>query len=141
MMQQLIDGYRISQIVCVAAELGIADLLKAGPRTWSELAAQTGAHPAAFRRLMRALCGLGVFTPVPPDSFALNVRCGDLADMLFEPASFDLVHAALLLEYLDWQSLLGRWASALKTGGIFNLVIQRPSGSVTAVTPTGWRSG
>ena len=72
LVQQLIDGYRISQIVCVAAELGIADLLKAGPRTWSELAAQTGSHPAAFRRLMRALCAVGVFTPVPPDSFALN---------------------------------------------------------------------
>ena len=67
LVQQLIDGYRISQIVCVAAELGIADLLKAGPRTWSELAAQTGSHPAAFRRLMRALCAVGVFTPVPPD--------------------------------------------------------------------------
>jgi len=34
--------------VCVAAELGIADLLKAGPRTWSELAAQTGSHPRPF---------------------------------------------------------------------------------------------
>jgi hypothetical protein len=111
LVQQLIDGYRISQIVCVAAEFGVADLLKAGPRTWSELAAQTGAHPTAFHRLMRALCGLGVFTPVPPDSFALNAA----SEWLLSGAPQSLRPWALAS--LDqWYGAWGELRHTLKTG-------------------------
>ncbi len=48
----------MSQVTCVAAELGIADLLAAGPRAPAELAAATGCHAPSLQRLMRALASL-----------------------------------------------------------------------------------
>src|SRR4051794_15472925 len=44
----------------VAASLGIADLLAAGPRPNDELARETGSHPEALYRLLRTLAALGV---------------------------------------------------------------------------------
>jgi hypothetical protein len=55
----LIHGQQ-AQVLIVAAQLGIADLLAEGPRRAEELAATTGTHPRALYRLLRALTGLGV---------------------------------------------------------------------------------
>ena len=46
-----------------------------------------------------------------------------------EPAAFDLVHAGLVLEYVDWSLLLPRVAATLKPGGILSVVLQLPSAS------------
>jgi hypothetical protein len=54
-------GYQRSRALMVAAELGIADLLRAGPRSVEELAAATGTHAATLYRLLRALAAVGVF--------------------------------------------------------------------------------
>jgi hypothetical protein len=59
-----------------------------------------------------------------------------LADVVFEPEGFDLVHAALVLEYVEWSSLLPRVASTLKPGGVLSIVLQVPSVSSPAVTPS-----
>jgi hypothetical protein len=69
-LQRLIDGYRISQAIYVAATLGIADLLVDGPRTSDDLATATGAHPQALYRLLRALASVGVFTEQADHHFA-----------------------------------------------------------------------
>ena len=58
---QMVAGYWVSQSVYVAARLGLADLLKDGPRPIEELAAATGAHADSLYRLMRALASVGVF--------------------------------------------------------------------------------
>ena len=58
---QMVAGYWVSQSLYVAAKLGIADLLKDGPRSADELAAATGAHADSLYRLLRALAGVGVF--------------------------------------------------------------------------------
>src|SRR5689334_6162289 len=50
----LMDSWR-SQALCVAASLGLADLLADAPRTSADLASATGADPAALHRLLRAL--------------------------------------------------------------------------------------
>lgn len=48
-MLEMIQGFWVSQAICVAAELGIPDLLKEGPRTSEELASAIGAHaPSLF---------------------------------------------------------------------------------------------
>jgi O-methyltransferase domain/Dimerisation domain len=54
-LRQLVDGYRISQGIAVAAQLGIADQLADGERSSAELAAATGADADALYRLLRAL--------------------------------------------------------------------------------------
>ena len=56
-LHQLINGYRISQAIHVAASLQIADHLAGGPRTSQDLAATTATHPDALYRLLRALGG------------------------------------------------------------------------------------
>jgi SAM-dependent methyltransferase len=59
---ELMNGYWITQSIAVAAELGIADHLDAGPRSATDLATATGADPDSIARLLRALAMVGVFT-------------------------------------------------------------------------------
>lgn len=51
----LINAQWTSQATRVAAELGIADLLRDGPRTAADLAEATGTHAPSLHRLLRAL--------------------------------------------------------------------------------------
>ena len=69
---QLVTGYWVSQAIFVAARLGIADLLKDGPKTSEELAAATGTHGPSLYRLLRALASVGVFTEKEDGRFALT---------------------------------------------------------------------
>jgi hypothetical protein len=71
-LKEMIDGYRVSQLIYVAADLGIADLLKDGPRRCGELATATGSNPHALHRVLLALSSVGVFSRVSGDRFALN---------------------------------------------------------------------
>ena len=73
-LRQMIDGYRISKILCVAAELGLADQLASGPKHCEELARATGANAPALYRLLRALAGVGVFAQVGEQRFELTPR-------------------------------------------------------------------
>src|SRR5436309_6141111 len=71
-MLDLIIGYWVSQLVHVAAKLGVADLLKGGPKSPAELARSVGADPATLRRVLRALAGVGVFAERKDGRFALT---------------------------------------------------------------------
>jgi hypothetical protein len=71
-MTQMLLGNRVQQAISVAAKLGIADLLKDGPKCCDELARATDAHPDALYRLLRALAGYGVFAEVEPRQFMLT---------------------------------------------------------------------
>jgi hypothetical protein len=51
----------MSQALHVAAQLGIADLLKDGPQTVAQLAEATGTHARSLYRLLRARASEGVF--------------------------------------------------------------------------------
>ena len=55
------NGYQVSQAIHVAAVLGIADLLEAGPRSADELGEATGAHAPTLYRVLRALSSVGLF--------------------------------------------------------------------------------
>src|SRR5262245_1603624 len=77
-LRQLIDGYRISQMICVAAELGIADLLAHGPKHYAEIAGTTRTDAPTLCRLLRALASTGIFARLEGDCFALT----PLADCL-----------------------------------------------------------
>jgi hypothetical protein len=68
----MLVGNQVQQAIYVAAKLGIADLLEAGPRNVSELARTSGANEDSLYRLLRALTGFGVFSEVEPGSFELT---------------------------------------------------------------------
>ncbi len=59
-------------LLYVAARLGIADLLKDGPKTVNQLAAATDAHTPALYRLMRALACSGIGVEDDNGRFALT---------------------------------------------------------------------
>jgi O-methyltransferase domain/Dimerisation domain len=56
-----IMGFMLSQAVYVAAKLGVADLLAAGPKPVEDLAQETGADEDALYRLLRLLAGYRIF--------------------------------------------------------------------------------
>lgn len=71
-LQQLIQGFQVTQSIYVAAKLGIADLLKNGPRTSEELAQATGTPAPALYRVLRLLSAVDLLTEGPAHSFALT---------------------------------------------------------------------
>jgi trans-aconitate methyltransferase len=76
----------------------------------------------------------------PHPAYALTLQCADVAELALEPASFDLVHAALLFEYVAWPIVLPRLVSALRPHGTLSIVLQLPSLTEPAVTPTPFAS-
>jgi hypothetical protein len=71
-MSRLLTGYWIAQALHVAAHLGLADLLKEGPRSVAHLAKAAGAHERSLYRLLRALAGEGVFVEDEQGRFGLT---------------------------------------------------------------------
>jgi hypothetical protein len=57
---QLVTDYPTAQVIHVAAQLRLADLLAAGPRRIEEVADATGTHAPSLARLLRMLAALGV---------------------------------------------------------------------------------
>ena len=71
-LTEMILGYQRSQALYVAAKLGIADLLKEGPRSCEELAQATGTHARSLYRVLRYLASIGVFNEGKPAEFELT---------------------------------------------------------------------
>jgi hypothetical protein len=105
-LPQLVNSYRISQALHVAAVLGIADELAGGPRSANELAEATSADPDALYRLLRALASIGVLEEQNERRFALT----ELGDGLRTDAPGSIA---------GWASFMGRpvfwetWGSLL----------------------------
>src|SRR5689334_17771908 len=104
-LRGLVDGFRGSQALLVATELGIADHLAAGPLSAAELAMRTATDAGALQRLMRALCALGVFTEQASGCFAHNSVSGLLRSDV--EGSFNAVvqFAASPARWRCWASL------------------------------------
>ena len=62
----------VQQALHVAALLGLADLLVAGPMDADSLAEKTEADPTSLLRLLRTLASVGVFEEETEGSFALT---------------------------------------------------------------------
>lgn len=68
-MQLLSASYIAGAISCLA-QMGIPDLVEAGPKSAKELASQIGADPEALHRLMRATASVGVLSEGPDGKFS-----------------------------------------------------------------------
>ena len=71
-MLDLIVGYWVSELVHVVAKLGLADVLKGGPKSPADLARAVGADPATLHRVLRALASVGVFVERKDGRFVLT---------------------------------------------------------------------
>jgi hypothetical protein len=70
-LKRLINAYQLSQAICVAVELGIADLLADGARASGDLADATRTNEDALYRLLRALASAGILHEEEGRLFAL----------------------------------------------------------------------
>ena len=99
------SGAWVTQMIHVAAELGVADLLAEGPKDVDNLADSAGAHPDSLFRLMRGLASLGLFQETEPQRFSLT----PLAELLRSDHPQSLRQFARMLgdeHYLSWDDLL-----------------------------------
>jgi hypothetical protein len=71
-LYQMAIGHYLSRALHLAAKLGVADLLRDGPRRAEELAEATDAHAASLRRVLRLLASVGVFEEREDGRFALT---------------------------------------------------------------------
>jgi O-methyltransferase domain/Dimerisation domain len=71
-LQQMIQGFQVTQCIYVAAKLGIADLLKDGSRTSEELAKATGTHAPSLYRVLRLLTAVDLLREEETQTFALT---------------------------------------------------------------------
>ena len=71
-LTQIAFNHVVTQALYVAARLGIADLVAAGPRPVSELAAATNVNERALYRVLRSLASVGVFAETDSKVFALT---------------------------------------------------------------------
>lgn len=70
-LMELVRAASLSQAICVAAELGLADLLANGPKHARELAQVTGSNASSLQRLLRALASLGICVQCDDGAFEL----------------------------------------------------------------------
>lgn len=108
---QLASAYWISQAIYVAAKLGIADVLKYGERSSSQIAVATGADENCISRLMRALCVVGIFEKNGHDRFALT-RLGKPLQSSVPGSLRAMVITLGEVHYSAWAHLL----ESIKTG-------------------------
>jgi SAM-dependent methyltransferase len=66
--------------------------------------------------------------------------CGDVLSVDVPQAPFDLIHAALLVEYVDASALFRRVRHWLSADGVFSIVSQEPLADVDAVSATEYAS-
>ncbi len=69
-LHYLLGAAQISRAICAAAQLRLADQLKDGVMSITELAEATDTHAPSLCHLLRALASIGLFAEVEPDMFA-----------------------------------------------------------------------
>jgi hypothetical protein len=70
----------------------------------------------------------------------LQVLTMDIQTAVLPPISADLVHAGLVLEYVDVPCIIPKIASMVAPGGTFHAVLQLPSSSMPSVSTTRFTS-
>jgi SAM-dependent methyltransferase len=65
-------GHYFSRALALAAKLGVADVLKDGPRHYDDIAKATQTHGPSVNRVMRLLASIGIFEEREGGRFALT---------------------------------------------------------------------
>jgi ubiquinone/menaquinone biosynthesis C-methylase UbiE len=70
----------------------------------------------------------------------IETICSDINECGFHGAAFDLIHCALIFEYLDPEKTLGRLRRWLARDGWMSVVLQMPDPASPLVTDTAYKS-
>ena len=131
-LSQLIGNTGFIHAILLAANLGLADLLKNGPVSIADLSEATGTHAGSLYRMLRALASRGIFSEDADGRFSLTA----LADPLRSDAP-DSIHNWAL--FVGSEAELQTWAHlsySIRTGkpafehifgkGWFNYLDEQP---------------
>jgi SAM-dependent methyltransferase len=131
MLNRMIVGSWVTQAIYVVAEIGIADLLAAGPRTADELARETRTHGRSLYRVLRALASIGIFREDEEGRFS-PTPMGRLLESDAPGSKRSLARMAGAEIYRSWGALL----SSVETGGsAFDKVFCEPFFRYMSVNP------
>ena len=111
-MMQMLGGANIARAITCLAQLGVPDLVEAGPRSAGELAAEIGANPGALYRLMRATASVGVLSEGPDGKFSQT----PLSATLRSNAKPDIRALTLMFGRDFFQRAWGRLEYSVRTG-------------------------
>jgi hypothetical protein len=109
----MIRGFQVSQMIYVAAKLGLADLLAEGAESAADLAAVTGTHAPSLYRLLRALASVGIFAEDEQGRFGLT----PLAEGLRNDVPGSLRAVVLYMASPTVQRVWGDLLYSVQTGG------------------------
>jgi SAM-dependent methyltransferase len=135
MLNQMIVGSWVTQAIYVAAEIGVADLLAAGPRSADELAQDTETHGPSLYRVLRALTSIGLLYEGIDGRFSLTPM-GELLGSDTPGSKRSLAIMAGSEFYRSWGGLL----TSVKTGdSAFERIYGRPFFQYMNMNPDRWR--
>lgn len=109
---QMIVAPWVSRAIYVAAELGIADLLKNGSQSSDELAKATGVDARSLYRLLRALASVGVFAEGNVGYFELTPLAACLRSERNDSLRGYAIKSGQIWDWQPWGYLL----ETIKTG-------------------------
>lgn len=145
---QMATAHWVSSIICVAAQMSLADHVAQGAKTASELAQSTKSDASSLYRLMRTLAGMGLFTEDSDHRFSLT----PLGEALRTGTSGSVRSAVLSLAG-DWnRKSLGQLHYSVQSGktafdkvfgmGLFEWFAENPiDASMFSETMVGLHSG
>jgi hypothetical protein len=105
-LRRLVNGYQVTQAIHVAAALGIADLLREGPRDNDALARDTDSHAPSLHRVLRALAAVGVLHEGDDGRFALTAIGECLRSDAAEPVGGWAAFVGRPYHFQAWSALL-----------------------------------
>ena len=105
-------GVLAAQAIHAAVQLRIPDLLRSGPRSVADLAAESGAHAASLERLLRALTAMEVFRREPDGRY----RNSPQSDLLRSDHPLSLVAIGRFLPSAHMWRALGELPDSVRTG-------------------------
>lgn len=106
MLHTMITGYRTTQMISVVAKIGIADLLKDGPKSVDDLAQVTNTHAPSLYRLLRSVASLGIFAEDDQRRFALTALAEPLRSDVPGSLRAIAIFAGELWRWQAWGHLL-----------------------------------
>lgn len=114
-LARLMDGYLVTQLLYVAAKLGVADVLADGPRAGAEVAAAVGADADRLTRILRGLVVEGVLAQDGDGRFALTA----IGERLRDGAPGSLRGQVIVRGEAYWQAAAGLLRTATDGGTAF----------------------
>jgi hypothetical protein len=121
-LARLVEGFLTTQLLYVAAKLGVADVLVAGPQSGETIAAAVGAEPDALARILRGLVLEDVLAETADGRLVLT----EVGEFLRDDVPGSLRRAVIARGELYYDAATGLMQTVLDGGPAFEHVHGEP---------------